>query len=110
MEIAGFEDLSAYLGKKDAPELATLACGPYDPEIFVASDWIDLRNWGYLNTPTIQLKEDLIKMDAEFQKFHADAPGDYAPNELSRSPNAIKDFAAILKSKFPNYPEKLIII
>ena len=57
---------------------------------------------------TCTLKDDLIKWDAEFRKFHQNAPGEFAPDDLSRKPNVIKDFGVLLISKFPEYPEQLL--
>ena len=106
MEIEGFSELGGYFSKKNDPELATLANEPFDEEVFVVSDWINTRNWGWLHTPRIEFRDNLIDMYKEFTIFHKDAPGDFEPNELSRLPNVTKDFAEKLKIKFPEYPEK----
>merc|ERR1711974_230201 len=74
----------------------------------MGSEWIEARNFGRLLTPTIEFKADLIKMDAEFRKFHANAPGEFAPNDLNRLPNVTNEFAAILIQKFPQYDKKLL--
>ena len=83
-----------------------MANEPFDEEVFVVSDWINARNWGWLHTPRIDFRDNLIDMYKEFTIFHKDAPGDFYPNELSRLPNVTKDFAEKLKNKFPEYPEK----
>ena len=109
MELAGYDELGGYFSKRNAPELSTLANEPFDKEVFVVSEWMNTRNWGWLHTPKIEFRNDLIEMDKEFRKFHSKAPGDFFPNELSRLPNVMKDFAEVLKIKFPGYPEKFYI-
>ena len=113
-EVEGFRDLGGYFSKKAVPERSTLASGDFDKDVFVASDWINMRNWGYLNTPDHKFVDDLIELDKAFRKFHEDAPGDvtpsFKPNDLSRLPNVTKDFAAKIKANFPNYPDKFYML
>ena len=106
-ELAGFEYLGGYFSKKDAPELSTPANEAFDEEKFVPSEWIKMRNFGKLGVPTHVFMNDIIKMYDLFCKFHASAnpSGKFAPMDLSRLPNVIRDYAAILKEKYPQYKD-----
>merc|ERR1711994_770349 len=109
MEHAGFEDIGGWLSKRDAPELSTFANEPYDHDEFVVSEWIDSRNLGRLGTPKKEFKQDLIEMNKEFCKFHENALGEFEPNDLSRKPNVINDFAGELIQKWhPKYSKILL--
>ena len=44
----------------------------FDDEVFVASDWIKMRNFGNLHIPTIELEKEIMEMDKIFFTFHQD--------------------------------------
>ena len=106
-EQAGFENLGGYFSRKDAPELSTPANEDFDEEKFVPSEWIKRRNFGKLGVPMHVFVNDIQKMYDIFYKFHANAnpAGKFAPMDLSRLPNVIKDYATNLKGEFPQYKD-----
>ena len=108
LENFGFHYIAGWLGSKDAKDLVKKVKECYEDENFVQSEWIKMRDFGQLNLPSGQLVSDLKQMDEEFRKFHSEAPGLFAPNDLRRTENVIKDFTEILLEKFPAYPQKLV--
>ena len=98
------------MGSKDAKHLVELAKDNYVKEEFVSSEWIKLRNLtGEYHFPKEDLVNDVKTMDELFREFHHNAPGLYAPNDLKRDPNVIRDYLEILKDHFSDkYPLKML--
>ena len=102
--------MGGFVGRKDGPDLVAMANEDFDDEVFSASEWIKMRNFGNLHIPTIELEKDLIEMDKYFFTFHQDCPGLFKPFDLSRIEGVIQKFFEILKMKYlVKYPSGLLL-
>merc|ERR1711953_997457 len=72
-------------------------------ERFVASQWLNARNYGGLSYPREQLVEDVKKMDTIFIQFHEESD-----DGLKRTPNVTNELTDILVPLFPKYNRKML--
>ena len=106
-EEEGMIYICGWLGRKDANKLVTYEIDEENEDQFVQSAWVSIVNNKKLNIPKKQFLNDLKKMDTLFREFHKDSKGNkkfcFAPHDLLRTPNVVKQFHQILQNEFPEY-------
>ena len=78
----------------------------YDPDEYVESNWIKMKNRSGLQIPSKSFKEDVKKWDISFKEYHKNAED--GPNGLLRTDHVISNFADILINEFKDYPADLL--